>query len=69
MKQVLEFSAERDTARYPEWDPVFVAVDGGTRFVQHEADRGIWLWFWNSDWIEPASTRVLEAFTERAAGQ
>lgn len=40
-------------------------VDGGTRVVQHEVDRGLWLWFWNSDWIEPAYERVLEALAER----
>lgn len=40
-------------------------TEGGTRVVQHEVDRGIWLWFWNSDWIEPAYERVLEALAKR----
>ncbi len=40
-------------------------VEGGTRVVQHEIDRGFWLWFWNSDWIEPAYSDVLEALAER----
>ncbi|MEM9602866.1 MAG: SRPBCC domain-containing protein [Pseudomonadota bacterium] len=113
-----------DTAAYPEWNPVFIAVDGdyvegasvvntvrdpsvsetdmrakvrtvsaaaelrqsggmpgiitfdhrwllepidgGTRIVQHETDRGIGLWFWNSDWIEPAYTKTSEALGRRA---
>ncbi len=112
-----------DTAAYPEWNPVFVEVDGdyvkgervlnkvrdpsgailemtalvetlepraelrqsggtpgiltfdhrwllaptegGTRVVQHEVDRGIGLWFWNADWIEPAYSSVNEALAER----
>lgn len=116
-----------DTGRYPEWNPVFVAVDGtyaegakvtntvrfpdgsdvvmtatvralvadrelrqsggmpgvltfdhrwllepvegGTRVVQHEVDRGIGLWFWNSDWIEPAYSDVLDALARRVAAQ
>ena len=113
-----------DTDRYPDWNPVFVAVDGdyrkggtvtntvrfpdgsdvnmkatveklvegrevrqsggipgfltfehqwllepvegGTRVIQHEVDRGFWLWFWNSDWIEPAYSKVLDALSKRA---
>lgn len=27
---------------------------GGTKVIQHEVDRGIGLWLWSSDWIEPA---------------
>ena len=30
-------------------------ADDGTKVIQHEVDRGIGLWFWNSDWIEPDS--------------
>ena len=114
-----------DTDRYPDWNPVFVAVDGtyaegatvknsvrfpdgstvemdarvkaftearelrqtggtwgvmtfdhqwvlepvadGTRVVQHEVDRGLVLWVWNSDWIEPAYQTVLDALAQRAA--
>ena len=40
-------------------------VEGGTWVVQHEVDRGIYLWFWNSDWIEPAYARVLAALEKR----
>lgn len=116
-----------DTNRYPEWNPVFVAVDGsyaegekvtntvrfpdgsdvemtatvkalitdrelrqsggtpgvltfdhqwllepvegGTRVVQHEVDRGLGVWLWNSDWIEPAYSGVLDALAERVVGQ
>lgn len=112
-----------DTSSYPDWNPVFVEVDGtyadgaqmlnrvrdpsgkllemtatvtslvparelrqkggmpgvltfdhqwllepvpdGTRVIQHELDRGIGLWFWNSDWIEPAYSRVNEALDGR----
>ena len=42
-------------------------VEGGTRVVQHEVDRGIGLWFWNSDWIEPAYSDVLDALAQRVA--
>lgn len=41
-------------------------VDGGTRVTQHEVDRGIGLWFWNSDWIEPSYAKVNEALARRA---
>ena len=34
-------------------------VEGGTRVTQFEIDRGIWLWFWNSHWVEPAYEDVL----------
>ena len=44
-------------------------VEGGTRVVQHEVDRGLWLWFWNSDWIEPAYSDVLDALAKRVAAQ
>ena len=44
-------------------------VEGGTRVIQHEVDRGLWLWFWNSDWIEPAYQKVLEALRERLIGR
>ncbi len=101
-----------DTARYPEWNPVFVSVsgpyeqdgeilkmtatvaelvperklrqkggvtgfitfdhqwllepvDGGTRVIQHEVDRGLYLWFWDSSWIEPAYGRTNEALKAR----
>ena len=40
-------------------------ADGGTRVVQHEVDRGIGLWFWSSDWLEPAYAAANEALAER----
>lgn len=40
-------------------------VEGGTRVVQHETDQGIGLWFWNSDWIEGAYSRVGDALGAR----
>ena len=36
-------------------------VEGGTKVTQHEIDRGIGLWFWDSSWIEPAYSKVNEA--------
>ena len=41
----------------------------GTRAIQHEVDRGLGLWFWNSDWIEPAYSDVLDALADRVVGQ
>ncbi|MEM9631495.1 MAG: SRPBCC domain-containing protein [Pseudomonadota bacterium] len=43
-------------------------VEGGTKVIQHETDRGLGLWFWNSDWIEPAYAKTLEALKARAEG-
>lgn len=40
-------------------------VAGGTRAVQLETDRGIGLWFWNSDWIEPAYSATNDALAAR----
>lgn len=112
-----------DTAAYPEWNPVFVKVDGtyaegatvknsvmfpdgdavdmdakveavvpnrelrqsggvplmltfdhkwilepvngGTKIIQHEVDRGFYLWFWDSDWVEPAYQRTVDALIAR----
>ena len=42
-------------------------VPEGTRIVQREVDRGIYLWIWNSDWIEPAYQSVLSALEKRLA--
>ena len=42
-------------------------VEDGTKVVQHEVDRGFWLWFWESDWIVPAYTQVSEALKGRVA--
>ena len=41
-------------------------VEGGTRVIQHELDRGIYLWFWDSSWLEPAYASVLDALEARA---
>jgi len=41
------------------------SVDGGTKVTQHEVDRGIGLWFWNSDWIEPSYNNVLVELEKR----
>ena len=41
-------------------------VPGGTKVTQYEVDRGIGLWFWYSDWIEPAYATVGDALKKRA---
>ncbi len=41
-------------------------VPGGTKVTQYEIDRGIGLWFWNSDWIEPAYATAGDALKKRA---
>lgn len=41
------------------------ATPEGTRVTQHEVDRGIGLWFWNSSWIEPAYAATNEALKQR----
>jgi len=35
-------------------------VDGGTMLIQDEIDKGIWMWFWDSSWIEPAYKQTAE---------
>jgi len=40
-------------------------IEGGTKIIQHEVDRGALLWFWNSDWIEPAYLRASDALAEQ----
>lgn len=40
-------------------------ADGGTKVTQHEVDRGLWLWFWDSDWVEPAYRKASEALRAR----
>ncbi len=40
-------------------------VEGGTKVTQHEVDRGFWVWFWDSEWVEPAYLRVSEALREQ----
>ncbi len=39
--------------------------EGGTKVIQHEIDRGLGLWFWDSSWIEPSYTKASEALKER----
>ena len=36
-------------------------VEGGTRVIQNEVDRGLYVWFWDDSWIIPKYTQVLEA--------
>lgn len=40
-------------------------VEGGIKVIQHEVDRGAFLWFWNSDCIEPAYSRTTQALALR----
>ena len=114
-----------DTEKYPEWNPVFVEVDGklevgaslanqvvepgkdavqmnasvkaivpnkeinqgggipgiltfdhhyylepengGTRVIQHEVDQGLYMYIWDSSWVEPAYASVNEALKHRVA--
>lgn len=44
-------------------------VAGGTKVTQHEVDRGLYLWFWNSSWIEPAYARTNEALKKRVLAE
>lgn len=44
-------------------------VDGGTRVIQQEIDRGIYVWFWDDSWIVPKYTEVLEALDRQVAKQ
>ncbi len=41
------------------------AVEGGTKVTQHEVDRGFWVWFWDSDWVEPAYRKANIALRNR----
>ena len=40
-------------------------VDGKTRVIQHEEYRGVWVWFWDYSWVEPAYQKVNEALRDR----
>ncbi|CTQ75758.1 Polyketide cyclase / dehydrase and lipid transport [Roseibium alexandrii] len=42
--------------------------NGGTCVIQHEIDRGFYLWFWNSDWVQPAYERASLALKHRVSG-
>lgn len=44
-------------------------IEGGTIVTQHEVDRGIGLWFWDSSWIIPAYTQTIDALSERVKAQ
>lgn len=37
----------------------------GTKVIQHEVDKGLGMWFWDSSWIEPSYTEVSEALKQR----
>lgn len=43
-------------------------TEHGSLVVQHEVDRGIYLLFWDSSWIEPAYQRASEALRARVIG-
>lgn len=43
-------------------------VEGGTKVIQHEIDQGLYMWVWDSSWIEPSYTRVSEALRDRVVG-
>jgi hypothetical protein len=40
-------------------------VEGGTRIIQKQMDAGLYVWFRDSSWIEPAYTSVNEALGPR----
>ena len=40
-------------------------VEGGTLVRQIDVDRGAYLWFWDSSWVEPAFRRANEALARR----
>ena len=40
-------------------------VNGGTRVRQVDIDRGGFLWFWDTSWVEPAYRRANEALAAR----
>ena len=42
-------------------------VAEGTKVTQHEVDRGLFLWFWESGWIEPAYKSVNEALGKQSS--
>ena len=42
-------------------------VAGGTYVRQIDVDRGAFLWFWDSRWVEPAYRRANEALAARVS--
>ena len=39
--------------------------EGGTKVIQHEVDKGFYLLFWDSSWIEPAYAKASAALKQR----
>ena len=44
-----------------------VPEDGGTRLIQHEVDRGAYLWVWESSWVQPAYEKASAAVRDRTS--
>ena len=44
---------------------LLVPENGGTRVIQHDVDRGLFMWFWDSNWIVPSYTEASEALRDR----
>ena len=42
-------------------------TEGGTKVIQYEIDRGIYVWFWDDSWIVPKYTEVLQALEREVA--
>lgn len=41
------------------------AEGAATRVIQHEIDQGLYMYFWDSAWVEPAYAQVNQALKER----
>ena len=44
------------------------AEGAGTRVIQHETDMGLYMYFWDSSWVEPAYASVNEALKAQVEG-
>ena len=44
---------------------ILQTVEGGTLVRQIDVDRGGFLWFWDSSWVEPAYRMANEALAQR----
>ena len=42
-----------------------VPIEEDTLVIQHEVDQGLYMWFWDSSWIEPSYTKVNLALKDR----
>ena len=42
-------------------------AQGGTRVIQHEEYRGIYVWFWDPAWVEQAYHDGLVSLSQRVA--